>query len=263
MKKPKVVILCGGRGSRMQEETEIRPKPLIEIGGKPILWHIMKIYSSYGYNEFVLCLGYKGSSIKEYFYNYHVLMNDFTITMDGKQEIQYHNTSDEIDWKVTLVDTGTNSLKGARIKKIEKYIDSDRLLLTYGDGVADVNIEKLMDFHLKHGKLGTLTGVRPPSRFGDLIVEKGKVEKFSEKPQASAGMINGGFFVLNKGIFNYLSDKEDCDFEMGALEKLAEENQLMVYEHAGSWECMDTVRETEHLNNLWNKGKAFWKVWEK
>ncbi|MFA5034365.1 MAG: glucose-1-phosphate cytidylyltransferase [Candidatus Margulisiibacteriota bacterium] len=261
MSKPKVVILCGGKGTRMREETEVRPKPLVEIGGRPILWHIMKGYAHYGFNEFVLCLGYKGGMIKDYFYHYNVLMNDFTIKLDGKREVTYHNQADEVDWKVTLVDTGLNSLKGARIKQIEKYIDGDQFLLTYGDGIADVEVNDLIAFHKKHGKIGTLTGVRPPSRFGDLIVENGQVKKFTEKPQASAGLINGGYFVLNRKIFDYLTTEENCDFEMGALEKLAEEKQLMVYDHKGSWECMDTVRETEHLNNLWQNNKAFWRKW--
>jgi glucose-1-phosphate cytidylyltransferase len=260
--KPKVVILCGGRGARLREETEIRPKPLVEIGDRPILWHIMKIYAHYGYNDFVLCLGYKGLLIKEYFFHYYVLANDFTVRLNNQREMKFHNQSNEIDWNVTLVDTGINTLKGARIKKIQQYIDSDMFLLTYGDGVADVNINQVIDFHKQHGKIGTLTGVRPPSRFGDLIVERGKVMNFTEKPQASAGLINGGYFVFNRKIFDYLSDDEHCDFEKGALEKLAEDGQLMVYEHKGSWECMDTLRETDHLNELWNTKQAFWKVWE-
>lgn len=262
MSKPKVVILCGGRGTRLREETEVRPKPLVEIGGKPILWHIMKTYSAYGYNDFVLCLGYKGSMIKEYFYHYNVMSNDFTITLDGKRQIEYLNKSDEVDWKVTLVDTGLETLKGGRIKKIEKYIDSEHFLLTYGDGVADVNINEIIKFHKAHGKIGTLTGVRPPSRFGDLVIDKGEVKSFTEKPQASAGMINGGFFVFNRNIFDHLTEDDDCDFEFGALEKLARQGELMVYEHKGSWECMDTLRETEHLNELWKSGKAFWKAWK-
>lgn len=261
MAKPKVVILCGGRGTRMKEETELRPKPLTDIGGRPILWHIMKTYSYYGYNDFILCLGYKGSMIKEYFFHYHVLMNDFTIKLNSERQIDFHNKFGEENWRVTLVDTGLNTLKGARIKKIEPYIDGNNFLLTYGDGVADVKIDKLIEYHKQHGKIGTLSGVRPPSRFGDLVVKDGLVFNFSEKPQASAGLINGGYFVLNRKIFEYLSTDDNCDFENGALEKLAEENQLMVYEHKGSWECMDTLRETEHLNELWNTNKAFWRNW--
>jgi len=221
----------------------------------------MKIYSYYGYNEFVLCLGYKGAMIKEYFYHYHFLMNDFTVKLDNRRQTIFHNQSDEVDWKVTLIDTGLNALKGARIKKIEKYIEGDSFLLTYGDGVADVDIGAIVDFHKRHGQIGTLIGVRPPSRFGDLVVNADKVLSFTEKPQASAGLINGGFFVFDRKIFDYLSQEENCDFERGALERLAEEERLMIYEHKGSWECMDTYRETEHLNNLWDSGKAFWKVW--
>jgi len=261
MNKPKVVILCGGRGTRLREETEVRPKPLIEIGGRPMLWHIMKIYSYYGYNEFVLCLGYKGAMIKEYFYHYHFLMNDFTVKLDNRRQVTFHNQSDEVDWKVTLVDTGLDTLKGARIKKIEKYIDGDVFLLTYGDGVADIDINATIDFHKKHGQIGTLTGVRPPSRFGDLVVDMDKVLSFTEKPQASAGLINGGFFVFSRKIFDYLCEDENCDFEKGVLEELAEKGQLTVYEHKGSWECMDTYRETAHLNELWNMQEAFWQVW--
>ncbi|MBL7131550.1 MAG: glucose-1-phosphate cytidylyltransferase [Candidatus Omnitrophica bacterium] len=258
MNKPKVVILCGGRGARLREETEIKPKPLVEIGGRPILWHIMKIYSHFGYKDFILCLGYKGAMIKEYFYHYKLLMNDVTIEFDKKRSLTFHNNCDEIDWKVTLVDTGLNTLKGARIKKIEKYIEGDTFLLTYGDGVADIDIDETVDFHRKHGRIGTLTGVRPPSRFGDLIVNKDKVLSFTEKPQASAGLINGGFFVFNKKIFRYLTEKEDCDFENGALEKLADDDQLRIHEHKGFWECMDTFRDTAHLNELWENNKAFW-----
>lgn len=262
MKKAKVVILCGGRGTRLREETEIKPKPLVEIGGRPILWHIMKIYSYYGYKNFILCLGYKGSMIKEYFYHYKLLMDDVTIKFDKRQTLTFHNRCDEISWEVTLVDTGLNALKGARIKKIEKYIDGDTFLLTYGDGVADIDIDTIIKFHSDHGQIATLTGVKPPSRFGDLVVSKDKVLSFTEKPQASAGLINGGFFVFNKKIFNYLSENENCDFEMGALEKLAQEGQLVVYEHKGSWACMDTFRDLVHLNNLWENNRAFWKLWK-
>lgn len=262
MKNIKVVILCGGKGTRLREETEIKPKPLIEIGGRPILWHIMKIYSHYGFNRFVLCLGYKGAMIKEYLYHYHFVSNDFTIKLDEKRQVTFHRRNEEVDWEATVVDTGLNTLKGARIKRIEKYIDSDIFLLTYGDGIADVDINAVIDFHKKSGCLATLTGVRPPSRFGDLVTNKGKVLTFTEKPQASAGLINGGFFVLNRGIFDYLTEDEKCDFENGALEKLAAEGKLAVYEHKGAWECMDTMRDSEYLNELWNNKKAFWKLWK-
>lgn len=264
MIKPKVVILCGGKGTRLAEETVIRPKPLVEIGGRPILWHIMQIYSHYGFKDFVLCLGYKGEILKQYFYNYHLLLNDFTINLGKNENISFHmenKNNNETDWNVTLIDTGLNALKGARTKKIEKYIDSDYFLLTYGDSVADVNINEIIKFHLAHGKIATITGVRPPSRFGDLVIENKKVLTFSEKPQASAGIINGGFFVFNKEIFDYLTTRDECDLERGALEKLAKDGELMVYEHKGSWECMDTTRDVNYLDNLWYENRAFWKVW--
>lgn len=262
---PKVVILCGGMGTRLVEETVRRPKPLVEIGGRPILWHIMKTYSHYGFNDFVLCLGYKGEIIKQYFYNYHLLLNDFTINLGKKENVVFHrenkNNNGEDNWNVSLVDTGLNALKGARIKKIEKYIEGEYFLLTYGDSVADVNIKETIDFHQKHGKTATITGVRPPSRFGDLVVKDKKVLTFSEKPQASAGMINGGFFVFSRNIFKYLQSQDECDLERGALEKLAKEGELMAYEHKGSWECMDTMRDVNYLDNLWYENRAFWKVW--
>jgi len=261
LEKTKVVILCGGKGTRLREETEYKPKPMIEIGGKPILWHIMKYYSHFGLNDFILCLGYKSEVIKEYFFNYHILNSDFTIDL-GCRDMKVHTSCVEENWKITLVNTGTDTLKGARIKKIEKYIDSDYFLLTYGDGVADADIHKLVDFHKSHGKIGTVTGVRPPSRFGEIEIRGLNVVKFTEKPQTSTGLINGGFFVLNKNIMNYLTEDEDCDFEKGALEVIAGEGNLMVYEHKGNWECMDTLRDTEYLNKLWDNGKAFWKLWK-
>ncbi len=258
----KVVILCGGMGTRLREETEIRPKPLVEIGNKPILWHIMKIYSYYGFNDFILCLGYKGEMIKNYFYNYEVINNDFTIELGNPKNIEIYSNHKEKNWRVTLADTGVTTLKGARIKKIEKYIDGDSFLLTYGDGVANINLHDLLSFHKSHGHIGTITGVRPISRFGELIVKENKVISFTEKPQVSYGVINGGFFVFNRKIFNYLSAEDNCDFEIGPLEQLTREGELMVYELKGEWECMDTFRDTQYLNKLWEKGKAFWKIWE-
>ena len=255
--KIKVVILCGGMGTRLREETEYKPKPLVEIGGKPILWHIMKNYSHYGFKDFVLCLGYKGEMIKEYFYNYEILNNDFTIEL-GKHKVQIHNSHDEFGWKITLIDTGEKALKGARLKKIEKYIDSDTFMVTYGDGVANINISDLLKFHNNHGKIATLTGVKPPSRFGTLSIKGNSVKSFIEKPQAIEGLINGGFFVFNKTLFNYLTDDDLCDLEIGTLDKLAEENELMVYKHLGEWMCMDTVRDMDYLNKLWSYDKAFW-----
>jgi len=258
----KVVILCGGLGTRLREETEFRPKPMVEIGGKPILWHIMKIYSHYGIKDFVLSLGYKGEMIKEYFYHYEILNNDFTIELGNKKNIEIHSNNAEKDWCITLADTGDKALKGARLKRVQQYVDDDTFMLTYGDGVADVDINALLAFHNKHGKLATVTGINPASRFGELKIKGNQVESFSEKPKDSGGLINGGFFVFNRGIFDYLSEDENCDLEIGPLEKIATEGQLMVYKHRGSWTCMDTIRDMEYLNKLWAEGKAEWKVWE-
>ena len=258
----KVVILCGGLGTRLREETEFRPKPMIEIGGKPILWHLMKIYAHYGFKEFVLCLGYKGEIVKEYFYNYEVLNNDFTVKLGNHKDIEIHRGHSEKGWQVTLADTGAKTLKGARIKRIEKYIEDDLFMLTYGDGVANINLDELLSFHKSHGRIGTVTGVRPPSRFGEMVTSKNKVISFTEKPQVANGLINGGFFVLNRKIFDHLSEDANCDFEAGPLEQLSKAGELMVYEHEMEWACMDTLREVDYLSKLWNENKAFWKVWK-
>ena len=257
----KVIILCGGLGTRLREETEFRPKPMVEIGGKPILWHIMKIYAHYGFKDFVLCLGYKGEMIKEYFYNYEVLNNDFTIELGNRKNIEVHSNHTEKGWRVTLADTGDKALKGARLKRVQKYIDDDQFMMTYGDGVANININSLLAFHNSHGKLASVTGINPASRFGELKIKGDQVESFSEKPRTSSGLINGGFFIFNKGIFDYLSADDDCDLEVGPLEKVASEGQLIVYKHTRFWACMDTIRDTEYLNKLWNDNRAEWKVW--
>ena len=256
------IILCGGLGTRLREETEFRPKPMVEIGGKPILWHIMKIYSHYGIKDFVLSLGYKGEMIKEYFYNYEILTNDFTIELGNKKNIEMHSNNEEKDWRITLADTGDKALKGARLKRVQQYVNDDTFMLTYGDGVAEVDINALLAFHKKHGKLATVTGINPAARFGELKIKGNQVESFSEKPRDGEGLINGGYFVFNKGIFDYLSADENCDLEIGPLEKIAGEGQLMVYKHRGFWACMDTIRDMEYLNNLWVEGNAEWKVWE-
>jgi len=259
--QPKVVILCGGLGTRLKEETEFKPKPMVTIGNKPILWHIMQIYAHYGFKDFILCLGYKGEAIKEYFFNYDILNNDFTVKLGAKKTVTMNNKPDVSDWAITLADTGANALKGARLKKIEKYIKEDTFMVTYGDGVGNINIKKLLEFHKSHGKLATVTGVRPPSLFGELQVKNNKAVIFSEKPQTSTGLINGGFFVFNKKIFEYLTDDDKCDFEKGPLEKIASKGELMVYTHDGAWACMDTHRDVEYLNKLWQTNEAFWKVW--
>lgn len=260
MEKIKVVILCGGRGTRMEEETEIRPKPMVEVGGRPILWHIMKIYSHYGFNDFILCLGYKGKIIKEYFLNYQAMNSDFTLKLD-KGDLTFYNETGERNWQITFVDTGENAQTGARVKRIEKYVDGDLFMLTYGDGVASININDLLNFHRSHKKIGTVTGVHPCSRFGELIIEGDQVVQFGEKPQIKNGFINGGFFVFNREFFKYLREDDDCYMEKEPLENLARDGQLKVYLHDGFWQCMDTRRELDILNRLWASGNPPWKVW--
>jgi len=255
----KVIILAGGWGTRLGQLTELIPKPMVKIGNKPILWHIMKIYSYYGFNDFIICLGVKGETIKDYFYHFEMKNNDFTIDLSNGN-IQFYKNNNE-NWKVSLIDTGLNTQKGGRIKRIEKYLDSDINLLTYGDGVADINLPKLIEFHKSHGKIITLTGVRPPSRFGELNQKDGKVLKFQEKPQTSIGLINGGFMVFNKKLMDYLTPYENCDFEHGPLELLTNKGEVMVFKHEGSWSCMDHERDVDYLNELWIENKAFWKVW--
>jgi glucose-1-phosphate cytidylyltransferase len=256
----KVVILCGGLGTRLREETEFRPKPMVAIGGKPILWHIMKTYAYYGFKDFVLCLGYKGEMIKEYFYDYEVLNNDFTVEL-GKNNIQIHSNHSERGWMVTLADTGDKALKGARLKQVEKYIGDDQFMMTYGDGIADIDINALLAFHKNHGKLATVTGISSASLFGELKVRDSKVSSFNEKQKGGSSLISGGFFVFNREIFDYLSEDDNCDLEIGPLEKIAQQGQLMVYRHTGFWSCMDTIRDADYLNMLWNENKAKWKIW--
>lgn len=258
----KVVILAGGLGTRLSEETGIRPKPMVEIGGKPILWHIMKIYSHYGFNEFVICLGYKGYMIKEYFANYFLHQSDVTIDL-ANNKMEIHN-SDSENWKVTLVETGIHTNTAGRIKKIKKYVAGETFMLTYGDGVADIDIAKLISFHKKSNKMATLTSIQLPGRFGNLdIDEQGSVKKFQEKPVGDGVWINGGFFVLNKEIFNYLEgDMDDIQWEKKPLIEIANEGQLNAYSHGGFWKCMDAIRDKIELEELWDSGKADWKVWK-
>jgi len=245
-----------------KEETEVKPKPMVEIGGMPILWHIMKTYASHGFNNFILCLGYKGEKIKEFFYHYEMLSNDFTIEL-GTNNIEIHPRHAESGWKVTLVDTGLNTMTGARVKRIERFIEEDHFMLTYGDGVTDLNINDLLQFHLDHGKIGTVTGVSPPSRYGEIYIEGDKVLSFQEKPQKADGSINGGYFVLSKRFFEYLEDREDCILEREPLEMLAKDGELRVYDHTGFWQCMDTYRDLSFLEKLWSSGQAPWKVSDK
>ncbi len=255
----KVVILAGGRGTRIAEESHLRPKPMIEIGGRPILWHIMKYYSGFGLTEFVICLGYKGYIIKEFFANYVLHSSD--VTADLKNNLlTFHNQRSE-DWKVTLVDTGESTLTGGRVKRVSSYLpDDEPFCLTYGDGLADVDIAAQIEAHKASGVLATMTIVRPPARFGSSRIEDGRVVEFVEKPQASEGLINGGFFVMNSGIFDYI-DGDNTPLEAGPLERLAADRQLGAWVHHGFWQAMDTLREKELLEDLWSKGDAPWKTW--
>ena len=256
----KVVILCGGQGTRLREETEFRPKPMVLIGQKPILWHIMKLYAHHGYREFILCLGYRGQMIKEYFLNYEAMNNDFTIHLGHKTRIDYLDTHGEQDFQVTLADTGQDTMTGGRIKRVEHHIDSDTFMVTYGDGLSDVDVTRLLDFHRSHGKLATVTAMQPSSRFGMLAISgDGHVTAFAEKPLMD-GWASAGFFVFNKRVFDYLHP-DQCVLEREPLEALATRGQLMVYQHKGFFFAMDTYREFQALNAMWNEGNAPWKVW--
>lgn len=256
----KAVILSGGLGTRISEETHLRPKPMIEIGGKPILWHIMKLYSAYEVNEFVICCGYKGYMIKEYFANYFLHMSDVTFDM-SRNTMEVHQRYAE-PWKVTLVDTGENTMTGGRLKRAADYIrNEDAFCFTYGDGVADVNIAKLIQFHKKHGKLATVTAVQPPGRFGALQLDGSQVQGFVEKPKGDGGLINGGFFVLSPECLERIAD-DGTSWELEPLTGLARDGQLMAYEHLGFWQPMDTLREKNMLEKLWESGTAPWKVWQ-
>ncbi|OQY25165.1 MAG: glucose-1-phosphate cytidylyltransferase [Anaerolineaceae bacterium 4572_32.1] len=256
----KVVILCGGRGTRMGRETQVRPKPMVSIGGRPILWHIMKIYAHYGFQDFLLCLGYKGEVIKRYFLDYEAMNRDFTIELGQQNRIEFHNGHGEENFSVTLADTGPETPTGGRVKRIEKYIDQDTFLVTYGDGVADVDINALLDFHRRNGKIATVTGVQPFSRFGVVHTDdSGLVTGFREKPQVE-GTVSGGFFVFNRAFFDYL--QPDSVLETTPLEQLAQDRELALYRHDGFWQCMDTPTDHRVLNELWKTGRAPWKVWK-
>ncbi len=254
----KVAILAGGVGSRLAEETEIRPKPMVEIGGRPILWHIMRHYSHYGFNDFVIALGYKGEVIKKYMVDYCPLNSDLIVEIQtGKVNIL---DGDKPDWRVQLVDTGISTLTGGRIKRLAPYLGGETFMLTWGDGVSDICLPDLLQFHRSHGKLATLTAVRPPARFGHLVLDGGQVVQFTEKPQTSEGWINGAFFVLEPGVFDYI-DGDDTSWEREPLERLAYNGQLMAYQHTSFWQCMDTLRDKKLLEELWQSGDAPWKIW--
>jgi len=255
----KVVILAGGFGTRISEESHLIPKPMIEIGEKPILWHIMKYYASFGHNEFIICCGYKQYVIKEFFADYYLHMSDVTFDFTTKNKMVVHNNNSE-PWKVTLIDTGLNTMTGGRIKRVKEYLDNEPFMLTYGDGVSNVDINALVRFHKSHGKIATLTAIQPGGRFGMLDIDKGEnVKRFKEKSKDDGGWINGGFMVLNPNIFDYI-DGDDCIFEGSPLETVAGEGQLKAFKHDGFWQCMDTLRDKELLERLWATNKAPWKV---
>lgn len=259
----KVVILAGGLGTRISEESYLRPKPMIEIGGNPILWHIMKIYSSYGFHEFVICLGYKGYMIKEYFADYYLHTSDVTFDFTNHNRMTIHNNVSE-PWKVTLVDTGLNAQTGARIKRIQKYIGDEPFMLTYGDGVSDIDIPRLLEYHRKNPHtVVTMTAIQPGGRFGvlDINHESNTITRFVEKAKEDGGWINGGFMVANPSVFDYIDDKDDTIFEKAPLETIAQEGHLQAYKHTGFWQCMDTQRDKANLEALWTTNHAPWKIW--
>ena len=256
----KAVILAGGLGTRLSEETNLRPKPMVEIGGFPILWHIMKIYSFHGINDFIICCGYKGYLIKEYFANYLLHMSDVTFHISSG-DIEIHNKRAE-PWTITLVDTGESSMTGGRLKRIKEFVKNDDFFcFTYGDGVGDINITESISFHRNHGKLATLTATRPPGRFGAISVKEHYVRDFTEKPEGDGGLINGGFFVLSPKVIDFIQS-DSCIWEQQPLKSLAAENQLMAFEHDGFWQPMDTLRDKHYLESLWEKNNAPWKLWD-
>jgi len=254
-----VVILAGGLGTRLREETEFRPKPMVPIGGKPLLWHIMKIYAHYGFYRFIICLGYKGEMIKDYFLNYRLSSADFTVNTHTGNIIEHHLNDDE--WEITLADTGQLCMTGGRVARVAKYIESDTFLLTYGDGVADINIDNLLSFHYSHKKLVTVSGVNLPSRFGNLEFRDNQIVAFTEKKKISDEWISGGFFVMQKEFLSYLAPDDECTLEQEPLRKAASDGQLMMYKHTGFWQCMDTQREHHKLEELWKVG-APWRIWK-
>jgi len=255
----KAVILAGGLGTRISEETHLRPKPMIEIGGKPMLWHVMKIYSAYGIHDFIICLGYKGYMIKEYFANYFLHTSDVTFDI-ANNEMSVHQRHAE-PWRVTLVDTGENTMTGGRLKRIQPYLDGEDFCFTYGDGVSNVDIGKLIEFHKREGTLATLTATYPPGRFGALNLERNRITNFKEKPEGDNELINGGFFVLSPKVMDYIEEGDETIWECNPMERLAKNGELSAFVHKGFWQPMDTLRDKNHLEKLWNTGQAPWKVW--
>lgn len=255
-----VVILCGGKGTRLREETEYRPKPMVEIGPQPILWHIMKSYGAHGLDRFLLCLGYKGWEIKQYFLRYKEMHCDFTVTMDGSRPLEVHNQDGFASWRVTCAETGAETATGARLWKVRQYVDAETFCFTYGDAVSDVDIDALLDFHWSQGRIATVTGVHPTSRYGEIRIDGPKAVEFDEKPTAE-GVVSGGFFVFQREVFNYLDDDPNLFLEQKPLRNLARDGQLSVYLHEGFWHPMDTYRDYLHLNDLWKRGETPWKKW--
>lgn len=261
----KTVILCGGRGTRIRDVNDDLPKPMLPIGRFPILWHVMKYYAHFGHEDFVLCLGYKGETIADFFLNYHTRVADFTVALNPRPSIEIHDPEREVGWRVTLAHTGLDTLTGSRVKRIERYIGNDEeFMLTYGDGVGNIDLDALLDFHRAHGKVMTVSGVRPPGRYGELVRDAGGLAvEFNEKPQAAAGLISGGFFVCNRALFDYFdAGRDDQMLELEPMQTLAREGQMAVYEHDGFWQCMDTRRDYELLTSTYLKGGAPWAVWE-
>ncbi|MCD4777567.1 MAG: glucose-1-phosphate cytidylyltransferase [Desulfobacterales bacterium] len=254
----KVAILAGGHGTRLAEETAVRPKPMVEIGGKPILWHIMMIYAHYGFKDFVIALGYKGVMIKKYMIDYCALSSDLTVDLKNG-DITFHE-GNRLDWKVQLIDTGLHTMTGGRIKRLASYIGNETFMLTWGDGVSNINLNDLLKFHRSHGKLATMTAVRPPARYGHLEFDGKRVAEFSEKPQTGEGWINGAFFVIEPKVFDYI-EGDDTQWEKEPLERLAKDGELMAYRHSSFWQCMDTLREKHILEKYWHSGNAPWKIW--
>lgn len=256
----KAVLLAGGLGTRMREETEFRPKPMVSVGGKPVLWHLMKLFSAYSITDFVICAGYKGEQIKEYFLNYAALNSDFTITLGRSNEVVFHADHLESDWTVTVADTGASTLTAGRVERIERFVEGERFIVTYGDGLADLNVAKLLAFHAEHGRKATITTVRPLSRFGLVDVDHSSVTRFREKPQMDDS-VSAGFFVFEPSVFDYLRDADEIMLEHEPLARLAAERELAAFRHEGFWQPMDTYRESQLLNEMWDTGTAPWKVW--
>ena len=254
----KVIILCGGKGTRLREETDYQPKPMVNVGGKPILWHIMKIYAHYGYTDFILALGYKGNIIRDYFLNYDYYTSDFTIQLGEKRSIAMHNKHIEEGWRITMVETGEDNMTGSRIKQCQPFITDDNFMLTYGDGVSNVNISKLVEFHNSHQKMGTITGGNPNSRWGEMVVDGNRISQFTEKPDNNSNLINGGFMVFNSEVFNSIADDRDCIFEKGPMSNMALEDELRLFKHDGFWAAMDTYRDYLLLNRLHKKNPPPW-----